>query len=537
MAVPPLPTSPFNSVGTASAATVTYAPLLGGNMTGPTSFIKPPSSQHLQIPSSSKSAASTSPRLGGFFSFGTARTDSSPTASAASQSIITLSPSLFSPAQESAALQSDGYMDEYYEMDKDSKVKDIQKDLLVAWRNVQLPKQQQLARSELKYLIRRGVPDERRVAVWKLVMGFNEFCQSSDYDLVVAELHGKDVPKRFRNIPSFGGIVSPSDHYVSEDGIPIVKRILSILALNHPEIEYCPVIPDIVHLLLVFMSEVDTYIYLNLLIKSSNDAFYRFLNTSNRECTRFVLTFDSLLEKHIPKLYKHMVSLGITSSKSFCEEWFSRLFVSILPFQTVLHVFDVFVSEGYKSLYRVALGIMRVHKRVLLKSGTTPEAFLSTLRNLNHQLIDHPLLMKKAFKIHLKRNQLVDIDAQQHQKLSHVSEPLCPIYYRPKVTTPSSILEEDDYELLWNWLPHKYCICDPVIVFDTNKDGFNLRLMYEKLEGQYPVFIVIRAGPDSVFGFFTSDELTPNDTFGSVKERSLSDGTEQGTGSRNVGKG
>jgi len=447
--------------------------------------------------------------------------------------INTLSPSLFaSPSSNigsniggggSPSLSplykkmTEGYMNSYYEQDKDPKTIERDRDELVAWSNILIPKSQELARKEFKFLIRRGVPDELRSKVWWTILGGYQASidiENGDSELLSYQesfnntFSGSKDAKKIRNIPSFGGVVSPSDHYLTEDGVHVVKTILKMVSINFPEIDYCPLIPDIVHILLLFMSESKAYLLLSLLINMSNDPYYKYLNTSNRECTKFILTFDSLIEKNLPKVYKHMISLGFSGSKQLTEDWFSRLFISVLPFHTVLRIFDIYLNEGYKVFYRVGLALIAIHKKALLKA-TTQEQFLNTPIN------DSDDLIKKAFSFHLKRKDLDRFDEQQHSKLQNVAEPNAPIYYKPKVSTPSEILNIEDYEFIWAWLPHSLCICDPKIIFNSNTHGFNLRLLFEKCGTKSPIIVIIKSDSGSVFGFFTDEPINPKDGFGS----------------------
>ncbi|GAM27962.1 hypothetical protein SAMD00019534_111380 [Acytostelium subglobosum LB1] len=429
-----------------------------------------------------------------------------------SNNIASLSPSMFASYKTQAEPQvPTGYIDEYYERDVEGN-----KYLEKMWMNVVMPATQNLARLELKYIVRRGIPDSKRTRVWKLISGYEDFKRSLDYEYVSGAITGEGAPKKFRNIPSFGGIVSPSDHFLNDQGIDHVKRILTVLALRCPEVEYCPSIPDILQMLLLFLSDVEAYTVLNLLIQQSKTNIkFRYLNITNRDCISFSLTFDTLFEMTVPKLYKHMIGLGITSSKVFTEEWFSRMFVSHLPFQTVLRVFDCFLCEGYKALYRVGLGLLKLHKNVLMSKATTAEQFCSMLKHLNLQMFDVDKLMNRAFRIRLQRNTVQNIDEMQTPKLTHIAEPQMPIYYRPKITTPSDILHNDDYEIVWTWLPHRFCICDPKVVYNSNRDGRSLRNMLERVKGEYPMLILIKTTNGDVFGCFTDDELESKFGFGS----------------------
>ncbi|KAF2077763.1 hypothetical protein CYY_000950 [Polysphondylium violaceum] len=556
---PPIPINKNNSTSYNDKSSSTLAspastsskpskPLLGGSFT----FGAISSNSNNSSSSSSKPIIAKSPLLGASLSSGTLESSSStsttsttttntstttgssvpksPLLFSPTSNINSLSPSLFASPGGSGMMGSpsmsplgnrvmEGYMNGFYEQDKDPGTIERDRDELVAWSNILIPKSQEQARKEFKFLIRRGVPDELRHKVWWTILGGNQALldleEGVSPDLLSYQesynntfsTDGKGS-KKIRNIPSFGGVVSPSDHYLTEDGVHLVKTILKMVSINFPEIDYCPLIPDIVHILLLFMSESNAYLLLSLLIKMSNDPYYKYLNTSNRECTKFILTFDSLIEKNIPKVYKHMISLGFSGSKQLTEDWFSRLFISVLPFHTVLRIFDIYLNEGYKVFYRVGLALIYIHKKSLLKA-TTQEQFLNTPIN------DSDDLIKKAFSFHLKRKDLDRFDQQQHSKLQHVSEPNAPIYYKPKVSTPSEILNLEDYEFIWAWLPHSLCICDPKLVFNSNSHGFNLRLLYEKCGNRSPVIVIIKSDNGSVFGFFTDEPITPKDGFGS----------------------
>jgi hypothetical protein len=56
-------------------------------------------------------------------------------------------------------------------------------------------------------------------------------------------------------VPLFGGSFVASSHYLLEEGITAAKRILCALAMEHPNMVYLPLLPDLVMILLNFMSE------------------------------------------------------------------------------------------------------------------------------------------------------------------------------------------------------------------------------------------------------------------------------------------
>jgi len=49
------------------------------------------------------------------------------------------------------------------------------------------------------------------------------------------------------------------NHYLTEDGIDAVKRLLVILSVDDPTFEYCPRLLDMTAFLISFMSETEAF--------------------------------------------------------------------------------------------------------------------------------------------------------------------------------------------------------------------------------------------------------------------------------------
>ena len=51
----------------------------------------------------------------------------------------------------------------------------------------------------------------------------------------------------------------------------------------------------------------------------------------------------------------------------FAPAWFLTLYVSVLPFNLVLRILDIFLYEGYKIIYRIGLCILKIKEEQILK--------------------------------------------------------------------------------------------------------------------------------------------------------------------------
>jgi len=372
------------------------------------------------------------------------------------------------------------------------------------WQNVKIPTVRTECSSQLKYLIRKGIPDYARKTIWRTIAGYNEHFVKYPhaYKDARTNVFGPKIPEYIFRVPTFGGVFRTEDHYLSEDGSEAAKRVLCTLAMENPTIEYLPVIPDLVCILLHFMEESNAYVVANLMLNERNPNRYYFMATK-KGITLFLYTFDDLLNKHAQKIYAHMKALSI-SSHHFADEWFLRLFVSTFPFQTVLRIFDAFINEGSKVLYRVALAFMKLNKDALLRCSST-NGFLDTLKECASLCTNPDELMKKAFSLRMRWKDVQQYNKKNTPKLASVIEPSCPVYYRPKVSTSSAIIKDEQFEVLWSWLPHKFVITDPSPLFSSKTDGFSFRHLLDKAGKEYPTILIVKTTLGEVFGAFVSD--------------------------------
>eukprot|EP00026_Physarum_polycephalum_P005492 Phypoly_transcript_05527.p1 GENE.Phypoly_transcript_05527~~Phypoly_transcript_05527.p1 ORF type:complete len:408 (+),score=40.75 Phypoly_transcript_05527:99-1322(+) len=334
----------------------------------------------------------------------------------------------------------DGFKnDEYYDTVDDGK----QAALKAAWRNVTIEENKtSLLSTQTKGLIRRGVPDSLRQQVWKALSGWSSLSKERPYlysDTLRRAFGNSKPPSFFRSYPLFGGIFSPSDHFLIEESEELVRRLLVVIGLDFPSIDYCPCIPDLLQILLAFMGEADTYGVVKCMLERSQDE-RKYMIVSKYEHMKFSAGFLQVLAKLIPRLHKHITSLLITEKEyhHFLSAWFSRMFVSFFPYQAVLQIFDVYMNEGVKIWYRIALAVLDYNKDELFKCSTSQE-FKVALNMLASQCsANFDSLTKAGFAFQLSRTDM-EIDYSPPAQMDDLDT----VFYRPKISTPSAIIEDD----------------------------------------------------------------------------------------------
>ena len=78
--------------------------------------------------------------------------------------------------------------------------------------------------------------------------------------------------------------------------------------------------------------------------------------------------YQKLLKDKLPKLHSHLTDINLCPSM-YASQWFMTLFSVGFPFECTVRVYDCFLTEGTKILYRVALYIMKENEDDLLAGG------------------------------------------------------------------------------------------------------------------------------------------------------------------------
>lgn len=74
-----------------------------------------------------------------------------------------------------------------------------------------------------------------------------------------------------------------------------------------------------------------------------------------------------LMKKYMPKLREKMLDEGF-SPQMYTNSWFITCFCNYFEYHIVVRILDVYLVEGRKTLFRIALAILKVNEEKLLKS-------------------------------------------------------------------------------------------------------------------------------------------------------------------------
>ncbi|RWS03375.1 TBC1 domain family member 2B-like protein [Dinothrombium tinctorium] len=290
---------------------------------------------------------------------------------------------------------------------------------------------------ELKTMLRSGVPQEYRCKIWRgliniRVKQMRNQCEPNYYQLLLSKqmqsdrkwnIAGKQIElDLLRTLPN-------NKHFetLQSDGTSRLRRVLTAYSLHNPIVGYCQGMNRLAAVALLFMPEEDAFWALVAIIERIMPREYYTNNLLGAHVDQYVLR-DLLMEK-LPALHNHLEAHGVEIS---FFSWFLTCFVDNIPVKIYLRVWDVFLYEGSKVMFRFALAFLKYHEEEILKMNDAM-SINQFMRCIGERTHDVKLLCHIAFtvlnpfpmkKVKAKRAQYSSLVSNELQKLDEIRKSL-----------------------------------------------------------------------------------------------------------------
>ncbi|KAM6050447.1 TBC1 domain family member 24-like [Chlamydotis macqueenii] len=340
------------------------------------------------------------------------------------------------------------------------------------------------------------------------------------YRDVVSRLFGEPSVSS-HPLPEFLEGCSMPTYCLNLEGVTALKKILICIANLFPDITYSPVLPSLVALLLHY-SEDEAQCFENISrLIASNAPHTSYIDQSFLAHQASCMTFGDLANKHCPAAHKLIAS---TSENVFevYSEWLSWLFHD-LPFNYAIRVFDVYLLEGQKVLYRIALALLKQYRLSVTSAeleGTDIKADLQTfVQNIaEHVTVDK--LLERAFGIRLFSRKEIWL-LQMANRKALMERGITMVQGRQSFhlavdmqNFSSSIVTAQEMRVIWSWIPERFSLFAPLLLFSTSEDGCSLQRFYTCCEGYEPTVLLIKTTEGEVCGAFLSSDWSERNKSG-----------------------
>ncbi|MCP9264061.1 TBC1 domain family member 2B [Dirofilaria immitis] len=212
--------------------------------------------------------------------------------------------------------------------------------------------------AELKNLVRTGVPKTYRPRVWK---SGDEKADLGNgyYETLLRKVNTASA----NTIENDSALKQVFDEPTSEK-IVVLRRVLCAYRFHNKSVGYCQGLNRLAAIALLFLEESDAFWFLVACIEHLQPTAYY---TSTLLCAvADQKVLRDLVSEKLPKLSSHLRKFEVDLS-AFTLSWFLTCFVDVFPHTIYLNLFDVFLYEGNKVLFRFALGVLKLAEASVLE--------------------------------------------------------------------------------------------------------------------------------------------------------------------------
>ena len=150
-----------------------------------------------------------------------------------------------------------------------------------------------------------------------------------------------------------------------ESGQKALFGVLKCLSLLNPEVGYVQGMGFLTAVMMTYMSPEESLCMMMALFKD-----YQLLSIFQpglpglEEC---IYVHNALLKKYMPKLSNRLAEIGFLP-QMYCVHWFMTIFAVYFPMEIVVRIWDVYLIEGRKTVFRLGIAIMKLHEEQLMSA-------------------------------------------------------------------------------------------------------------------------------------------------------------------------
>lgn len=281
--------------------------------------------------------------------------------------------------------------------------------------------------SKLKERTRKGIPDGMRGIAWINIANIKELKKGNEnlYKSLLQNIKNDDfIPKKeeeviirdlHRTFPK--SIIFNSKLGEGQRGL---FRVLMCIGATSKKTGYVQGMGFLAALLLSYMDEENAFWMLNFIFKKYGlEEVYMKDFPGLRK--RFYI-FLKLLQKFFPKIHNKLIELKVFPTM-YASQWFFTCFSNCLSFNIVVRIFDCYLLEGEKIIYRIALALFKLNENYLIKAKNF-ESLMEKLKQITNEVKNPDKLLETGFGFSLSREHIKKFEIEYLDMMKNNNEEL-----------------------------------------------------------------------------------------------------------------
>ena len=196
-----------------------------------------------------------------------------------------------------------------------------------------------------------------------------------------------------------------TDKFKFGNGKEMLENILTIMAFIKPEIGYCQGMNFIVGALINFINDEETCFWIFLHFIDNIELKDLYLQNMPEYLIK-LYQLNYFIKENYPKMHHHLKTNRINLD-IFFSKWILTIFSNFLSFETLYNVWDVFIIDKWKAIFKFSIIIANYMKDDLINMDL--HSYSSYVRNNNLNLLKFKDLSKYYNKYKINNSKLTEL--------------------------------------------------------------------------------------------------------------------------------
>jgi hypothetical protein len=131
--------------------------------------------------------------------------------------------------------------------------------------------------------------------------------------------------------------------------------------LKYPDCGYVQGMGFVSAVLMTYTTPEDSFCIMNALFTLEKYKMHDLFLPGMPGLERSFYVFLSLQKQYLPKVFHRLNELGFVP-QMYASQWFLTMFAIYFPIDIVVNLWDIMLVEGRKTIFRVALAILKLNE-------------------------------------------------------------------------------------------------------------------------------------------------------------------------------